>query len=189
MSRVLRIGTRDSQLAVWQAMLTQDLLKKAGIASELVFMKSEGDIDIVTPLYELGVQGVFTKTLDAALLNDRIDIAVHSMKDVPTQMAKGIIQAAVLERASTKDILVYKNDEDLERLGFVNGEWKTVNSELSIVNGEAPGQNEMKEDPFTIHHRHRFCSSHCPVEKPLPATPDRQFARKCKYTFTQTGRI
>ena len=112
MSKVLRIGTRDSQLAVWQATLVQDLLKEVGIASELVYMKSEGDIDTVTPLYALGVTGVFTKTLDAALLNNRIDIAVHSMKDVPTQLAQGIKQTAVLKRASHKDILVYKNGVD-----------------------------------------------------------------------------
>jgi hydroxymethylbilane synthase len=110
MQRILRIGTRDSQLAVWQATLVQNLLKQNGIASELVYIKSEGDIDTVTPLYALGVQGVFTKALDAALLSDRIDIAVHSMKDVPVQLAKGISQAAVLERASQKDIIVFKED-------------------------------------------------------------------------------
>src|SRR5215208_5857429 len=112
MQSILRIGTRDSQLAVWQATLVQDLLKKAGVSSELVYIKSEGDLDTVTPLYALGVQGVFTKTLDAALLNDRIDLAVHSMKDVPTQLATGIQQAAVLKRASHKDILVYKSDTE-----------------------------------------------------------------------------
>lgn len=108
----LRIGTRDSQLAVWQATTVQGLLKEAGVASELVYMKSEGDVDTVTPLYALGVTGVFTKTLDAALLNNRIDIAVHSMKDVPTQLAQGIQQAAVLKRASYKDIFVYKHSAD-----------------------------------------------------------------------------
>ena len=82
------------------------MLAQNGFASELVYIKSEGDIDLKTPLYEMGVQGVFTKSLDIALLNDKIDIAVHSMKDVPTQLAKGIIQAAVLKRASYKDILV-----------------------------------------------------------------------------------
>ncbi len=110
MNKVLRIGTRESQLAVWQATLVQQKLAANHIQSELVFIKSEGDIDLVTPLYELGVQGIFTKTLDAALLANRIDIAVHSMKDVPTQLAKGIQQAAVLERASYKDILVPKTD-------------------------------------------------------------------------------
>ena len=74
----LRIGTRESQLAVWQATLVQNLLRDSGIPSELVYIKSEGDIDTVTPLYQLGVQGVFTKTLDAALLNKRIDLAVRA---------------------------------------------------------------------------------------------------------------
>ncbi len=107
---MIRIGTRDSQLAVWQATLVQEQLAHNGVAAELVFIKSEGDIDLVTPLYALGVQGVFTRTLDAALLSSRIDIAVHSMKDVPTQLAEGISQAAVLERASYHDIFVPKSD-------------------------------------------------------------------------------
>ncbi len=106
----LRIGTRDSQLAVWQATWVQTELQKHHISPELIFIKSEGDIDLATPLYEIGVQGIFTKTLDAALLNKRIDIAVHSMKDVPTQLAKGLTVAAVLPRANYKDIFVYKED-------------------------------------------------------------------------------
>jgi porphobilinogen deaminase len=112
MKQPLKIGTRESELAVWQATQVQTLLKENGVSSELVYIKSEGDVDTVTPLYELGVQGIFTKTLDAALLNKKIDIAVHSMKDVPTQLAKGIKQAAVLKRASYKDILVYKGKKD-----------------------------------------------------------------------------
>jgi hydroxymethylbilane synthase len=123
MSKVLRIGTRDSQLAVWQASYVQELLKQSGVASELVFIKTEGDTDTITPLYALGVQGVFTKALDAAILNNRIDLAVHSMKDVPVQLAEGIQQAAVLKRASTKDILVYKDSDDLKKLGYINGTW------------------------------------------------------------------
>ena len=126
MQKVLRIGTRDSQLAVWQATLVQGLLKDAGIASELVYIKSEGDIDTVTPLYALGVTGVFTKTLDAALLNNRIDVAVHSMKDVPVQLAQGIHQAAVLKRGSHKDIFVYKDGID-----FLND----FNSQATVATG------------------------------------------------------
>jgi hydroxymethylbilane synthase len=130
MKRPLKIGTRKSQLATWQASLVQTLLKKKGIDSELIFINSEGDKDLITPLYELGVQGIFTKNLDAALLNNKIDLAVHSMKDVPTQLATGISQAAVLKRASHKDILVYKGK---------------VNSELTIVNNQP-------DSPFTTHH-------------------------------------
>jgi hydroxymethylbilane synthase len=103
---VIRIGTRESQLALWQAAKVQALLGDNGYKAELVPIKSDGDTDLKTPLYEIGVQGIFTKALDIALLNKEIDIAVHSMKDVPTMMAKGIVQAAVLPRASYKDLLV-----------------------------------------------------------------------------------
>ncbi|HJU45935.1 MAG TPA: hydroxymethylbilane synthase [Chitinophagaceae bacterium] len=120
----IRIGTRESQLAVWQATHVQELLHQNGYETELVYIKSEGDIDLQTPLYEIGVQGIFTRSLDIALLNDRIDIAVHSMKDVPTQLAKGIAQAAVLKRASSKDILVYK------------GNWEEFNSKLNTQNSK-----------------------------------------------------
>ncbi|MDP4284608.1 MAG: hydroxymethylbilane synthase [Bacteroidota bacterium] len=113
MKQPLKIGTRESQLAVWQASRVQTLLKQNHIESELIFIKSEGDVDTITPLYELGVQGIFTKTLDAALLNKKIDIAVHSMKDVPTQLPAGIRQAAVLERGTYKDIFVFKGDRKL----------------------------------------------------------------------------
>lgn len=120
---MIRIGTRDSQLAVWQATHVQDLLREKGVDSELVLIKSDGDIDLVTPLYAMGVQGVFTKTLDAALLSKRIDIAVHSMKDVPIQLAQGIRQAAVLERANDKDLLIPKTDaaflDDLEGTALI----------------------------------------------------------------------
>ena len=130
MQKLIRIGTRDSQLAVWQATLVQNLLKESGVSSELVYIKSEGDIDTVTPLYALGVQGIFTKTLDAALLSNRIDIAVHSMKDVPTQLAEGIQQASVLKRASYTDIFVFKGDRnDIEHeLEIENGKWRIENS-------------------------------------------------------------
>lgn len=127
MNRILKIGTRDSELAVWQATLVQSQLAAHNIQSELVYIKSDGDIDLVTPLYEIGVQGVFTKTLDAALLSGRIDLAVHSMKDVPTGLAKGIVQAAVLQRASYIDILVHKGEWHQQ-----NGEW-TVDNPTAVI--------------------------------------------------------
>ncbi len=124
MNKILKIGTRESELAVWQATLVKELLKKFDINSELIFIKSEGDIDLKTPLYEMGVQGIFTKTLDAALLNNIIDIAVHSMKDVPTQLAYGITQAAVLKRGNYRDVLVKRETSneiiDLELTSHVS---------------------------------------------------------------------
>lgn len=131
MKTLVKIGTRESELATWQASHVKELLKNNGVHSELIFIKSEGDINTVTPLYELGVQGIFTKTLDAALLDKRIDIAVHSMKDVPTQPAYGIRQAAVLKRASYKDILVFKGDHKK-----IENELKTIQS--SLTNRHAP---------------------------------------------------
>lgn len=110
MEQKIRIGTRDSQLALWQATLVQEQLEALGHPSELVHIKSEGDIDLVTPLYAIGVQGVFTRTLDAALLSGRIDLAVHSMKDVPVQLAQGLAPAAVLPRGSFVDLLVLRGD-------------------------------------------------------------------------------
>jgi hydroxymethylbilane synthase len=103
---IVRIGTRKSELAQWQANKVGELLKEIGIQSKLVLIDSVGDQNLIQPIYKIGVSGVFTKTLDVALLNDQIDIAVHSMKDVPVQLPQGIIQLAVLERASTADILV-----------------------------------------------------------------------------------
>ena len=103
MSRALRIGTRDSELALWQAQTVRDRLEAAGHRAELVPVKSTGDLVLDKPLYELGITGIFTKTLDVALLREDIDLAVHSMKDVPTALPEGICQAAVMERAIARD--------------------------------------------------------------------------------------
>lgn len=112
MNRVIRIGTRDSELALWQATTVQQQLENHGYKTELVPVKSTGDLVLDKPLYELGITGIFTKTLDIAMLNDTVDIAVHSMKDVPTALPIGIVQAAVLKRAQTEDILVHKGTPD-----------------------------------------------------------------------------
>lgn len=131
MGKIIRIGTRESQLAVWQAEQVKSLLAQYDYSAELVYIKSEGDIDLKTPLYEMGVQGIFTKSLDIALLNEKIDIAVHSMKDVPTQLAKGIRQAAVLNRASHKDVLV--PHPDLGDIGKIFGRGIIEESHLTIT--------------------------------------------------------
>ncbi len=110
--KIIRIGTRDSELALWQAKTVEKQLNDLGYKTEITAVKSEGDIVLDKPLYELGITGIFTKTLDIAMIQGKIDIAVHSMKDVPTQLPNGIIQGAVLERASTLDILVHKGNLD-----------------------------------------------------------------------------
>ncbi len=112
MNKVIRIGTRDSQLALWQAHTVENQLQALGYKTQIVPVKSAGDLKLDTPLYELGITGIFTKTLDVAMLNNTVDIAVHSLKDVPTALPKGIVQAAVLKRASALDILVTKEAVD-----------------------------------------------------------------------------
>ena len=112
MQKIIRIGTRDSELALWQAKKVQQMLNELGYETEIVSTKSTGDIILNKPIYELGITGVFTKNLDIALLNNDIDIAVHSMKDVPTVLPEGIIQAAVLKRANYSDIIVLKDTEE-----------------------------------------------------------------------------
>ena len=117
----IRIGTRDSELALWQAKTVQNQLKTLGYPTEIVSTKSHGDIELSKPLYEMGVTGIFTKALDIALLNGEIDIAVHSMKDVPTALPEGIVVGAVLKRGNPYDVLVYKGD-----LSFLEAEIATI---------------------------------------------------------------
>ena len=108
--KTIRIGTRDSALALWQAQTVQQQLEALGYTTELVPIKSEGDLNLTQPLYEMGITGIFTKALDIALLNKNIDIAVHSMKDVPTLLPEGLAVGAVLKRGNPFDVLVYNND-------------------------------------------------------------------------------
>lgn len=118
--KTLRIGTRDSELATWQANKVAEELTRLGQTTELVFVKSQGDIDLTTPLTEMGGKGVFTKALDDALLNDEIDLAVHSYKDLPTTNPLPLKVAAVMEREDPRDTLVapggtgFLNDEAYE---------------------------------------------------------------------------
>ncbi len=112
MDKIIRIGTRSSDLAMWQANTVAQQLEHFGCETEIVKIDSIGDVVLDKPLYELGVTGVFTKNLDVALLNGKIDIAVHSFKDVPTQLPEGIVQAAVIKRGDFNDVLIMKDGED-----------------------------------------------------------------------------
>ena len=142
MSKIIRIGTRDSELALWQAHTVQKKLNDLGHKTEIVAVKSQGDILLDKPLYELGITGIFTKTLDISMINGQVDIAVHSMKDVPTALPQGIIQAAVLERANPFDLLVHKgNLEFLNSTGTIatgslrrNAEWLHKYPKHQVVN-------------------------------------------------------
>jgi hydroxymethylbilane synthase len=108
----IRIGTRNSPLALWQAHEVESKLQTLGFETEIVPIVSSGDKNLDQPLYALGITGVFTKDLDIALLNKEIDIAVHSLKDVPTLLPENIQISAVLERDFPEDVLVRNNDAE-----------------------------------------------------------------------------
>lgn len=111
---IIRIGTRESKLALWQALFIQQELKNIGQDAELIRIKSEGELNLKQPLYELGVQGIFTKALDIVLIQNKIDIAVHSLKDVPTQAADGIFLVAVPKRGPHHDLLITRAGDVLK---------------------------------------------------------------------------
>ena len=102
----LRIGTRGSALAVWQTERVRSLLLASGYETERVEIKTTGDLTPDVPLARIGSRALFTKQIDDALLENRIDLAVHSLKDLPTELPPGIIIAAVSAREDPRDALV-----------------------------------------------------------------------------------
>jgi len=112
MKNTLRIATRKSALAMWQANHVQSLLREAhaGIEIELVPIVTQGDRILDRPLAEIGGKGLFLKELEYAMLNGDADLAVHSMKDVPADMAEGLVLDAVLPRANPFDALVSRDN-------------------------------------------------------------------------------
>ncbi|MCG2792702.1 MAG: hydroxymethylbilane synthase [Weeksellaceae bacterium] len=108
--KTIRIGTRNSPLALWQAQEVAAKIKNIGLQTEIVPIVSSGDKNLTKPLYALGITGIFTKDLDIALLHDDIDIAAHSLKDVPTILPENIHISAVLERDFPEDVLVRNKD-------------------------------------------------------------------------------
>jgi len=113
---VLRIGTRGSKLALWQADWVAKRLEVAGVKSELVTIATRGDRESAGPIAALGGEGVFTKELQKAVLDGRIDLAVHSLKDLPTEEAKGLALAAVPLRDSPHDAFVSSQSKRLAEL-------------------------------------------------------------------------
>ena len=105
----IRIGTRTSELALRQARQVQGALQELGVASELVTYKTVGDKRLDEPLSAIGGKGLFTKELETGLLKKKIDLAVHSLKDLPTESPEGLVVAAVLPREDPRDVLVVNN--------------------------------------------------------------------------------
>jgi hydroxymethylbilane synthase len=115
--KALRIGTRGSALALWQARSIGEALRAvAGVQSELVIVKTSGDKFQQTRFSEIGTKGVFIKELEDALLERRVDLAVHSMKDVPTEIPGGLTIAAICKRQDVRDALLSTSGASLDRL-------------------------------------------------------------------------
>lgn len=112
MPRTLVLGTRASALALWQAHYVRDALTAAGWRVQIREITTRGDQILDVPLAEIGGKGLFTKELDLALLDGRIDLAVHSLKDLPTTLPEGLALAAVTERHAVDDAFVAHPDHD-----------------------------------------------------------------------------
>jgi hydroxymethylbilane synthase len=106
MSEMVKIGTRSSELALRQARLVQAALAERGVESELVTYRTLGDKRLDEPLSTIGAKGLFTKELEQDLRKGKTDLAVHSLKDLPTDSPPGLVVAAVLEREDPRDALV-----------------------------------------------------------------------------------
>ncbi len=118
MTNIIRIATRKSQLALWQANYVSAQLQKhhTGLSVELVTMSTQGDKILDTPLAKVGGKGLFVKELETALLDDRADIAVHSMKDVPVELPDGLHLATICPREDPRDAFVSNTFKNLEAL-------------------------------------------------------------------------
>ena len=116
--KIIRIATRSSKLALWQAEEVKNQLEANGAVCRLVLIESTGDLQLTQPIYAMGISGVFTKQLDVALLEGKADIAVHSLKDVPTLLADGLSLTAVLPRGAHQDVLLIKDKSILSNEGI-----------------------------------------------------------------------
>jgi len=115
--RALRIGSRGSLLARWQAEAVRDLLAPmAGVPPEIVFIKTSGDRFAQAQINQIGLKGVFIKELEDALVEGRVDLAVHSMKDVPTKIPAGLTFPAICQREDVRDCLVTASGAKLDDL-------------------------------------------------------------------------
>jgi hydroxymethylbilane synthase len=112
----LRIGTRASPLARWQANWVATQLTSLGVETQLVLISTQGDQQQVGPIGQIGVEGVFTKAIQQALLADEIDLAVHSLKDLPTETVTGLSLAAVPTRGPCGDVVICREAESLDQL-------------------------------------------------------------------------
>src|ERR1700744_2916738 len=112
----LRIGSRGSQLALWQANPVAALLREQGHTAGIEIIKTTGDKITDVALAKVGTKGMFTKEIEEALVDKRVDLAVHSLKDVPTELAPEFELAAIMKREDPRDAFISVKFETLEEL-------------------------------------------------------------------------
>ena len=118
MTRILNIGTRGSELALFQAHAVADLLRaRTGVDCKIVIIKTSGDVLADAPLSEIGGKRLFVKEIEDALLSGAVDIAVHSSKDMPAVLPAGLAIGAVLPREDPRDAVVLPAGESMDGLG------------------------------------------------------------------------
>ena len=117
----IRVGTRGSRLALIQARMVTDLLTSSGIENEIIEVETAGDINKDAPIYEMGGTGVFVSALNKQIVEGKIDIAVHSAKDIPTVIPEEVEIAGALRRGAVEDVLISKTPLDKLRPGSVVG--------------------------------------------------------------------
>jgi hydroxymethylbilane synthase len=144
--RTLRLGTRASKLARWQADWVAGELQRLGHAVELVEIATRGDLEQVVAVEEIGTRGVFTKEIQRALLAGDVDLAVHSLKDLPTEPVEGLILAAVPARESSADVLVL-------RAGSREHGARSENSFSDLPNGARVGTGSLRRQAQLRHVR------------------------------------
>src|ERR1700682_5675163 len=110
---MLVIASRGSQLALWQARWVERQLATAGLESRIEIIRTTGDKITDVPLAKVGVKGLFTKEIEEALLSGQIDLAVHSLKDMPTDLPAGLEIAAIPEREDARDAMAGARLSDL----------------------------------------------------------------------------
>lgn len=111
---MLVIGSRGSQLALWQAHYIKDRLEARGVECRIEIIKTTGDLVLDQPLHQIPGKGLFTKEIEEALLDKRIDLAIHSLKDLPTELPKGLVIAAMPQRTDPRDAIIGGKLRDLK---------------------------------------------------------------------------
>ena len=160
MEKIIKIGTTSSELAIWRANIVAKQLEHLEYKTEIINVDLLNNHNLNKSDLKAGASNIYTKKLDAALLNDAIDIAVHNLANVPTTLPKGIIQVAVLKRGNFNDVLVLKTNEDfftnkIAKIATNNlrckSQWlyRYPNHTVTVVKGDINSRlNHLKENDF-----------------------------------------